>query len=154
VDAPVARKLSEPELAELIRETGLRVTRPRLLILSLLDELGGHHSADALCEILERKNVLLPRASVFNVLNDLVQHSLVMQADVGPGRALYEFKTQWHHHFVCRECGGIVDVPCSANGKPCLETGIKGLHADEAQVIFRGPCPVNASNRPSECARK
>lgn len=151
MDARVPGKLSEHALGERLRNAGLRVTRPRLLILSLLDELGGHHAADALCDVLVSRGILLPRASVYNVLGDLVQHGVVMMADVGPGRALYEFAARPHHHFVCRECGGIVDVPCSAAGSPCLNPGVPGLNPDEAQVIYRGSCPHSLAERPMQC---
>lgn len=151
MDASVSGRLSEVELSQRLRDAGLRVTRPRVTLLALLDELGGHHSADELCEVLEQRDIQLPRASVFNVIGDLVRHGLLMMADVGPGRALYEFKTQWHHHFVCRECGGIMDVPCAVGSKPCMDPGVPGLVADEAQVIFRGPCPQALVERPSGC---
>lgn len=65
----------------------------------------------------------------------------VMRADAGPGAAVYEASDAWHHHFVCRVCGGIEDVPCLKGRKPCLEPPpTLGGTVDEAQVIFRGVC--------------
>lgn len=90
----------------------------------------------------------LPRASIYNVVRDLVTAGIAMQADVGPGRALYEVADEWHHHFVCRHCGHVVDVPCEEGEKPCLEATVPGVVVDEAQVIFRGLCEscVKAEN--------
>lgn len=67
-----------------------------------------------------------------------------MMCDAGPGRAYYEAAEHWHHHFVCRVCGEIYDVPCSEGRKPCLESRLPGpgFLVDEAQVIFRGLCPA------------
>lgn len=129
---------------EKMRAAGLRVTRPRQTVFNLLKELGGHRSAEELLRELKSRGSNLPRASVYNVLNDLVLHGIIMQADAGPGSALYEVGMEWHHHFVCRECGHVIDVPCAVGEKPCLEPGIKGLAVDEAQVIFRGHCPYLA----------
>jgi Fur family ferric uptake transcriptional regulator len=80
--------------------------------------------------------------SIYNVMADLTEASLVMSADTGPGRALYEASDVWHHHFVCRGCGRIEDVPCLKGRKPCLlpPKGLPGSTIDEAQVIFRGHC--------------
>lgn len=131
----------EVDFAAQLRGAGVRVTRPRMAVLRLLHETGGHRSADDVFDALQKRGVRLPRASVYNVLNDLFDHGLVMRVDVGPGSALYEASTQWHHHFVCRQCGFILDVPCAAGSKPCMLPTIEGLLADEAQVIFRGACP-------------
>ncbi len=131
----------EPYFAEQIRRTGVRVTRPRLIVLSLLHEIGGHRSAEDVVEVLRERRSTLPRASVYNVLNDLCEHGLAMRVDTGPGRARYEASTTWHHHFVCRDCGHILDVPCAIGSKPCMTPAVEGLLVDEAQVIFRGTCP-------------
>ena len=139
----------EPILAEQIRLAGVRVTRPRLIVLALLHEMGGHRSAEDVIDALRARRSTLPRASVYNVLNDLCERGLVMRVDTGPGGARYEASTNWHHHFVCRECGHILDVPCIVGSKPCMIPGVEGLVVDEAQVMFRGTCPF-AGDSPSD----
>lgn len=126
--------------AERLRWAGRRVTRPRLAVYRALRELGGHRSADDIGEYLGAHGQRLPRASVYNSLEVLREAGLVMMADVGPGRTLYEAADAWHHHFVCRHCGVVVDVGCLRGMKPCLEAELPGTYIDEAQVIFRGAC--------------
>jgi len=113
-------------------------------VYNLLESLGGHHSADSLVQQLVTQGAGLSRASVFNVLADLTKTGLIMLCDAGPGRAYYEASSAWHHHFVCRQCGEIYDVPCSEGRKPCLDPSLPGVgfSVDEAQVIFRGLCPT------------
>src|SRR5579875_2389136 len=77
-------------IGQRLRKASLKVTRPRLLVLGLLHELGGHHTVDELVEELHKRNTPLPRASVYNAIGTLVSHGLVMMADAGPGPALYE----------------------------------------------------------------
>lgn len=122
-----------------LRSAGLRATRPRSLVLDLLEELGGHHSADDIADRLMARGTPLPRASVYNVLDALCASGLVMVADAGSGRTLFEASDTWHHHFVCRACGSIWDVPCVGGAKPCLHADVDA-EVDEAQVIFRGRC--------------
>ena len=124
---------------------GLRVTRARLEVLGLLEELGGHRSADELVAAFRARGTTRPRATVYHVLGALERASLVLVADAGPGRTLYEAATHWHHHLVCRSCGAIVDVACASATKPCLEPDLPGALVEEAQVIFRGLCPACAS---------
>lgn len=123
-----------------LRAAGLRATRPRVAVLEALSDLSGHRSAEELAAVLATRPVRLARASIYNVLDDLVAMRLVMLADVGPGRALYEVADQWHHHFICRRCRRVTDVACEADSRPCLEAIVPGAVIDEAQVIFRGLC--------------
>ncbi|HET9952662.1 MAG TPA: transcriptional repressor [Candidatus Eisenbacteria bacterium] len=125
---------------------GLRVTRPRLLVYSILRDAGGHRSVDEIVSLLAARGHRIPRMSVYNVVADLSDASLLMCSDTGPGRALYEVSHRRHHHFVCRACGAVRDVPCRAGFKPCLEPPARlRAEVDESQVIYRGVC--------SACAR-
>ncbi len=127
-------------MAVRLRKAGLRVTRPRLAVHRALVRMGGHRSVDEIAAELARRGGALPRMSVYNAAAALVAAGVAMQADAGPGRALYEANAAWHHHFVCRRCGRIFDVPCVRGRKPCLELPSNVGRADEAQVIFRGTC--------------
>jgi len=114
-------------------------------VLGFLRDQGGHHSADEVTGALEAAGERLLRGSVYNVLGSLVEAGLVTVADSGPGRTLYEAAGAWHHHFVCRDCGSVIDVPCVVGAKPCLDAELAGATIDEAQVIFRGRCPACAA---------
>lgn len=143
MDVAGGKQLTTQPIETRLREAGLRVTSPRTAVYKLLKSLGGHHSADELAQRLAAGGTGMSRASVFNVLNDLSSAGLIMQSDAGPGRAFYEASDEWHHHFVCRACGEIFDVPCATGRKPCLTPKLPGagFSVDEAQVIFRGYCP-------------
>ncbi|MGH9187802.1 MAG: Fur family transcriptional regulator [Acidimicrobiales bacterium] len=128
-----------------LRAAGLRATRPRLSVLAALDRLGGHRSADDVAGTIAGAGGRLARMSVYNALDALARAGLVMRADAGPGRTLYEVAEHWHHHLVCRRCGAVIDVECVVGAKPCLTADLPGAVIDEAQVIFRGLCPTCAA---------
>ena len=121
-----------------LRAAGLRVTRPRLAVHRALASLGGHHSADEVAAVLDAGEVPLPRTSVYNALEALRAAGLVIQASARTGAALYEAATEWHHHFVCRGCGEITDVPCVGGLGPSLQAELPGAEIDE--VIYHGLC--------------
>jgi Fe2+ or Zn2+ uptake regulation protein len=132
--------LTDGELAEALRAGGLRLTRPRREVYGALRDLGGHRSADEVAEAVRSRGAKVSRMTVYNALADLGRAGVILEADVGPGRALFEVGKAWHHHFVCRRCGAILDVPCRRGRKPCLDLPASVGRADEAQVVFRGVC--------------
>ncbi len=135
------------DTAQVIRNAGLRATAPRKVVYEVLQHAGGHRTADEVARLVAEAGKPLPRASIYNVLDDLTGAELVMRADRGPGAAIYEVADTWHHHFVCRSCGAVIDVPCVVGSKPCLDADIPGAVIDEAQIIFRGLCPSCAAHR-------
>jgi Fur family ferric uptake transcriptional regulator len=129
------------DVAARLRAAGLRATRPRIAVYEALRRAGGHRSVDEIASLLSRRAPAVSRMSVYNVVADLTAAGLLMCADTGPGRALYEVADRWHHHFVCRVCGAVADVPCVRGEKPCLEPPASlAASVEEAQVIFRGVC--------------
>lgn len=135
------REVVPNRVIEKLRGAGLRVTRPRVAVYMALERLGGHRSVDRVVADLRERGEVISRMTAYNAIRDLERARLVMRADAGPGVALYEVGDAWHHHFVCRRCGEIFDVPCATGVKPCLDlTGFEYASIDEAQVIFRGVC--------------
>jgi Fe2+ or Zn2+ uptake regulation protein len=133
----------EPPIDDRIRAAGLRSTRQRLTVLSALDSIPGHRSADELVGDLADRGTALPRSTVFNVLDDLAEAGLVLRTDLGPGACRYEsaLSREPHHHFVCRGCGTIEDVPSTGTlaqlGAPVL---LPGSEVEAVEVVFRGRC--------------
>jgi Fe2+ or Zn2+ uptake regulation protein len=141
VDAPGATPLTpDLALAGKLRGAGLKATRPRLVVYRALLELEGHHSVDEIGQHLRGIGSGLPREAIFDVVEALRLAGLVLGADAGPGRALYEAGSDPHHHFVCRSCADVIDVPCAAGTTPCLDGAGDVGRVDEAQVIYRGLC--------------
>jgi len=131
---------TDDELVQRIRAAGLRATQPRIEVLRVLHD-GDHRTAPEVVEAVARSNVDVARMSVYNVLHNLTRVGLVAAAELGPDRTVYELDQGWHHHFVCRRCGRIMDVACIVGAKPCLGADLEGAVIDEAAVTFRGLCP-------------
>jgi Fur family ferric uptake transcriptional regulator len=128
-----------------LRQRGLRVTGPRLAILSMLERVGGHRSADELVLALRRGGYHHARTTVYNALDDLARAGLVRAAPVDAGALRYESAGEAHHHFVCRECGSIRNVEVRDDMAPHPMPEIEGAELDELDVVYRGRCPSCAS---------
>lgn len=128
--------LGAGDLDTALRTAGLRVTRPRMAVLRWLHDHPGHHPAEVIVD-----QAGLPKATTYHVLGQLSDAGLVLTAEAGPGRVLYETATDPHHHFVCRACGRILDVPCATGAQPCLDLVVAGAaRVDSADVILKGLC--------------
>ena len=130
------------ELRRALRLAGLRVTRPRLAVLSSLAR-HSHASADevhaAVCTGLPGTSL----QAVYNVLADLTAARLLRRLEPAGSSARYERRVgDNHHHLVCRACGTIRDVDCTVGLSPCLTPeSAHGFAIDEAEVTFWGLCP-------------
>ncbi len=130
------------DFAALLRESDLRVTRPRVAVLSAV-HAHPHASTDA---VIDAVRVTLPEVShqaVYDSLHTLTAAGLVRRIQPSGSPARYESRTgDNHHHLICRSCGSIADVDCAVGTAPCLTASDDlGYDIDEAEVIYWGTCP-------------
>jgi Fe2+ or Zn2+ uptake regulation protein len=111
----------------------------------MLQQIGGHRSADELVAALREGGYHHARTTVYNALDDLARAGLVRAAPVDAGALRYEANPGDHHHFVCRGCGLIVNVPVSPELALQPIPVVAGGTADELDVIYRGVCVACAA---------
>ena len=131
------------ELTAMVREAGLRVTRPRLAVLAAVHEYP-HADTESIIAAARRELPAVSHQAVYGVLGALTAAGLVRRIQPMGSVARYEARVgDNHHHLVCRSCGGIVDVDCAAGSAPCLTASDDAGYAiDEAEVIYWGRCPT------------
>ncbi len=135
-----------PELERRLRGVDLRVTRPRVAVLSAVH----HHPHADTDSILRAVRADLPEVShqaVYDGLRALTGAGLVRRIEPAGSPARYEARIgDNHHHLVCRSCGVIVDVDCAVGDTPCLTAADDhGFTVDEAEVTYWGLCPTCSS---------
>jgi len=131
------------EFEPLLREARLRVTRPRLAVLSAVRD-HPHADTDSLIGVVRADLGEVSHQTVYDVLRVLTQVGLVRRIQPPGSTARYESRVaDNHHHLVCRTCGAVVDVDCAAGTTPCLTASDDhGFTIDEAEVVYRGLCPA------------
>ncbi|HTR75101.1 MAG TPA: Fur family transcriptional regulator [Solirubrobacterales bacterium] len=129
---------------ELLRGADLRVTRPRVAVLTAVYD-HPHTDTGALIEIVhdDLGGKVSPQA-VYDVLRALTEAGLVRRIEPAGSVARYESRVgDNHHHIICRACGAIADVDCAIGETPCLTASdTHGFSIDEAEVIYWGLCPT------------
>ena len=125
-----------------LREVGLRVTRPRLAVLTAVQQLP-HADTDAVIGVVRRALPAVSHQAVYDSLHALASAGLVRRIQPLGSVARYESRVgDNHHHVVCRTCGAIADVDCAVGETPCLTAAdAGGFSIDEAEVIYWGRCP-------------
>ncbi|NUO55259.1 MAG: transcriptional repressor [Hamadaea sp.] len=133
---------------EQLRSAGLRVTRPRLAVLDVLDG-GGHLEVDEITRRVRERIDSVSTQAVYDVLGALSRAGLARRIEPAGSPARYEARTgDNHHHVVCRGCGLVADVDCTVGSAPCLDPNTAhGFEVDEAEVTFWGLCPDCQSRR-------
>lgn len=94
-----------------LREAGLKVTSPRLKILEILENSDKRHlSAEGIYQILHADGSDIGLATVYRVLAQFEQASLITKHNFEGNISVYELKDQDHHdHMVCLETGKVIE---------------------------------------------
>jgi Fur family transcriptional regulator, stress-responsive regulator len=130
------------DFERMLRGVALRVTRPRLAVLSALHNQP-HADTDSIIRAVRKDLGEVSHQAVYDVLRALTAAGLVRRFQPKGSVARYEVRVgDNHHHVVCRSCGAIADIDCAVGYTPCLTAADDaGYEIDEAEVIYWGRCP-------------
>lgn len=121
-----------------LREAGIRVTTPRLLVYQYLLDNKIHPTCDQIYNSVHKDNPGISLASVYNVTEKLVEERLVMKITSPNGEGHYDSITDYHGHFFCNKCGEIYDFPARYDKLP---PNLSGSHITSVSYVVEGHCP-------------
>ncbi len=126
----------------LLRDAGLRVTKPRVAVMAALAR-APHSGVDRIESDVRAELGAVSTQAIYDVLRALTQARLVRRIEPAGSPALFEMRVgDNHHHVVCRTCGMVADVDCAHGTAPCLTASDdRGFAIDEAEVTYWGTCP-------------
>ncbi|WP_328457509.1 MULTISPECIES: Fur family transcriptional regulator [unclassified Amycolatopsis] len=135
------------EFERMLRGVSLRVTRPRLAVLTAV-HVHPHADTDSIIGVVRGDLGEVSHQAVYDVLRALTGAGLLRRIQPPGSVARYEARVgDNHHHVVCRSCGAIADVDCAVGDAPCLTASdAHGFVIDEAEVVYRGLCPDCSSS--------
>jgi Fe2+ or Zn2+ uptake regulation protein len=136
------RPIETEPLRQQLRAVGLRVTAPRIAVLTWLSG-HPHATADQVAAAVRERLGSVSTQGVYDVLNVFTRVQLVRRIEPAGHPARFETRAgDNHHHLVCRMCGRTEDVDCTVGLAPCLQPAdAAGYAVDEAEVVFWGLCP-------------
>lgn len=125
-----------------------RVTRQRSVIRAALESAGRPLSP---AELYQAARARLPRigiATVYRAIRDLVQAGWLRPVEVPGEAARYERTGKpHHHHFLCRSCDGLWEVPACPTGIEQLAP--RGFITEDHEITLYGLCGTCGMRRPA-----
>ncbi|MEO6510083.1 MAG: transcriptional repressor [Nocardioides sp.] len=120
-----------------LRDSGLRLTPQRELILAAVDQLGHATPDEVLAEVRQHSSAV-NASTVYRTLEVLEELGLVRHAHLSDRAPTYHSVTDHEHfHVVCRNCGRIVSV-----GPDMLQTLTDRLRDEQGFVVDSGHLTV------------
>lgn len=122
-----------------LERSGLRATKQREQIFSVLLDKRDHPTAD---EIYARARSEMPSislATVYNCLETLTESGLIRAVNFEREPTRYCPNLTQHAHFYCKATGEIIDVELNERILSELKAALpKGYHAEHIDIAFNG----------------
>ncbi len=116
-------------------------SRQRERILRILRSTVNHPTADRIYNELKQEFPSLSMGTVYRNLDILVKQNLVKKLESGSNFARFDANVSPHSHFICRECGAVIDLPLKDLSHLEKEVEKTTAHeVDEHRVYFYGRC--------------
>ena len=134
-----------------IRNLGLKVTGPRLKILSIFEESRSRHlSAEDVYQALKTKSSEIGMATVYRALSNFEKVGILAKSTFDDGKAVFEINQGRHHdHLICMECGEVEEFVDEEIERRQKQIAIKkGFTLKNHSLALYGSC-----NKP-DCVHK
>src|SRR5690606_25570491 len=101
--------MTAEEISNKLVEKGLKVTPQRMAILEAIQLLGNHPAAENISDYIRRNNPNISVATVYKVLDILVDNHLVKRVKTEKDVMRYDAVLESHHHIYCTDSDSIKD---------------------------------------------
>jgi Fur family iron response transcriptional regulator len=140
---PAARPEKDPSrnISQLLRHAGLRPTRQRLALGTLLFEGEDRHvTAELLHAEATAAGQHVSLATVYNTLHQFKRAGLLRELAINGAKAYFDTNTSNHNHFFVEADSELCDIPGDAirvDGLPQPPEGMKISHIDVVVRLVR-----------------
>ncbi len=139
--APSADASTLEDALEIVRQHGGRVTSSRRIILRTLFSSPGHRTAEELAAEVQAEAPDIHLSTIYRNLEELERLGVVVHSHFGHGPATYHLAGTVHGHFVCEECGTLIEVPQSMFSGLAREAASEfGFTIDPHHFAMLGHC--------------
>jgi Fur family transcriptional regulator, iron response regulator len=126
------------DVPHLLRKAGLRPTRQRMALATLLFGSGDRHvTAEILHEEAVRSGERVSLATVYNTLHQFERAGLLREIAIGGQRAYFDTNISNHNHFFIEAEGHLVDIPGSSIRVDGLPEPPEHLRISHIDVVVR-----------------
>jgi len=97
------------KLRTVLKDNHIQVTQQRLEVLKVLRELNTHLTVDNVRAALEKRQICLTTATVYNILNLFEKKGLIMKINTAGEPVIYDVNTHDHAHICDAETRTVRD---------------------------------------------
>jgi Fur family transcriptional regulator, iron response regulator len=136
-------------ILERLKAAGLRPTRQRLALASMLFRKGDRHvTAEQLHQEALVDKVRVSLATVYNTLHQFTDAGLLREVVVEAGRSYFDTNVSDHHHFFLVDSGRLLDIAGEQVAVAAMPEAPNGTAIERVDVIIRvRNQPVGAAAR-------
>jgi len=127
-------------------ECDIRPSVQRIAIMDYLLTHPIHPTIDDVYKGLYKSIPTLSRTTVYNTLRMMSEKNAAQMITINEHRVCYDGNTKPHVHFLCKECGKVIDLFDEKAPQLKKPIYIDGNLVDEMQLYYKGIC--------AECAKK
>ena len=111
VDDGVADFSSVETVITFLRSRGSRVTSSRRILLEVLFAAEGHMSAEELADAVQTRAPDVHLSTIYRNLEELEHLGVISHSHLGHGPSSYLLASHAHAHFICADCGKMIEAP-------------------------------------------
>jgi Fur family transcriptional regulator, peroxide stress response regulator len=125
----------------ILREHSIQPTPQRIAVAESTLWTKAHPTADTVWTSVKRKHPTISRATVYNVLNLLVNKGLLRTHILTDGATVFDPNMEHHHHFICVVCGLVRDFESAKFDKMDIRQEVQEIGSMlVTQIQVRGVC--------------
>lgn len=132
------KKSNKDHLSTMLVEQGIRPTRQRVALASLLfDGTHKHVTAEHVLDLAKKNKERVSLATVYNTLHNFTKAGLLKEISVDQSSNFFDTNISTHYHFFDEETGEVCDIPADAIRTECLPPPPKGREIGRVDVTIR-----------------
>lgn len=127
------------EIVSQLQEAGFKPSLQRIAILEYLRTHFTHPTVDEIYEALSPSMPTLSKTTIYNTLRSFSQSGLALSLRLDEKTVHYDGDTTPHAHFICMDCGKIIDVTITNTDMLHIPT-LCGADVQAVEISYYGQC--------------
>ncbi len=116
-----------------------RNTKQKSVVYQVVKDSHDHPTAEKVYERAKRELKTISLGTVYRILKELVSEGKIGEIIVNK-QSRFDGNTSYHHHFICKSCGKIVDVKVPLCRYASSKVEEKGYTVEDIEYYFYGLC--------------
>ena len=128
-------------IKNVLNKKSIKPTYQRLKILEYMDRnTKNHPTVEMIYEELLKDIPTISITTIYNTMNTFLEKGLVYGVTITGTEVRYDFNTNPHHHFLCKECGRIMDINVKCPFAERNKNSVCGHQIEEVHGYLKGIC--------------